>query len=160
MNSKYYAIALGAVAALALAEAVSANNLAVDWWTIDCGGEMWSTGGDLELSGTLGQPDASGVVLTGGDLLLTGGFWPAAGSAPVWCLGDADCSGGAPDFLDIEYFVAALSGEASWSAYYQDHHGGTLPACPYAVNDLNGGGVEFTDIEPFVRHLGQACNPM
>ena len=43
------------------------------WSTIDSGGVMRSTGGDLELSGTIGQPDAG--VMAGGDFMITGGFW-------------------------------------------------------------------------------------
>jgi hypothetical protein len=66
-----------------LAVVTAANSLAddfeLDWWTIDGGGEMWTTGGDFELSGTIGQPDASAAVLTGGDFELTGGFWTRAG---------------------------------------------------------------------------------
>jgi hypothetical protein len=131
----------------------------MDWWTIDGGGLMWTTGGNYELSGTIGQHDA-GVIMTGGSFELLGGFWAAGRGAPEWCLGDSNCSGGSPDFSDIEYFVAALSGDASWTARYQAHHGGALPPCPYAVNDLNGGGVEFTDIEPFIQHLGQQCDPL
>ena len=51
------------------------------WSTIDGGGETFSTGGDYELSGTIGQPDAG--EMTGGDYALTGGFWfPAAGTTP------------------------------------------------------------------------------
>ena len=29
-------------------------------------------------------------------------------TTPKWCMGDMDCSGGAPTFVDISYFVAAL----------------------------------------------------
>jgi hypothetical protein len=54
------------------------GDLAIDWWTVDGGGEMWCTGGDYELSGTIGQADASTVVMAGGDYELTGGFWPGA----------------------------------------------------------------------------------
>jgi len=43
------------------------------WNTIDSGGVMRSTGGDYELSGTIGQPDAGN--LSGGVYNLTGGFW-------------------------------------------------------------------------------------
>ena len=81
------------------------------------------------------------------------------GAGPGWCLGDSNCSGGSPDFNDIEYFVAALTGEASWVLYYQQNHGGALPPCPYLISDMNGGGVEFTDIAPFVQHLGAPCDP-
>lgn len=34
---------------------------------------MFSTGGQFELSGTIGQPDAR--TLTGGQFVLSGGFW-------------------------------------------------------------------------------------
>lgn len=43
------------------------------WNTIDGGGVMFSTGGDFELSGTVGQPDAG--TMSNGDIELTGGFW-------------------------------------------------------------------------------------
>jgi hypothetical protein len=78
-----------------------------------------------------------------------------------WCLGDSDCSGGSPDFLDILYFVEALVGEATWLDYHRTH--GQMydpPPCPYLINDMNGSGVEFTDIQNFVNALGQPCIPM
>ena len=45
----------------------------LSWHSIDGGGVIKSTGGDFELSGTIGQPDAG--LLTGGDFELSGGFW-------------------------------------------------------------------------------------
>ena len=51
------AIVCTAVAAAALGPGVADYD--VSWHTIDGGGEMWSTGGDYELSGTIGQPDGS-----------------------------------------------------------------------------------------------------
>ena len=54
--------------------------------TIDGGGAMRTIGGDFELSGTIGQPDAG--VLTGGPFELTGGFW--FGLAPGDCEEDGD----------------------------------------------------------------------
>jgi hypothetical protein len=81
------------------------------------------------------------------------------GVAPEWCRGDSNCSG-AVDFADIEFFVAALSGQASWEAYHVSQGSGQTPACPFEVNDLNGGGVEFTDVQPFIQHLGQPCDPL
>ena len=47
------------------------------WWTVDGGGGT-STGGDLELRGTMGQPDTG--TASGGSLSLLGGFWGAPGS--------------------------------------------------------------------------------
>ena len=41
--------------------------------TIDGGGVMFSSGGDFELCGTVGQPDAG--VMEGEGFTLTGGFW-------------------------------------------------------------------------------------
>ena len=42
--------------------------------TIEGGGVTHSIGGDFELSGTIGQPDA-GAIMLGPNLELTGGFW-------------------------------------------------------------------------------------
>lgn len=50
-----------------------AQNYNVDWYKI-AGGGGTSTNGVYTLSGTLGQPDASGA-MTGGNYSLTGGFW-------------------------------------------------------------------------------------
>ena len=60
--------------------------LRIDWFTVD-GGGGYSAGGALELSGTIGQPDAG--VLTGGAFELVGGFWGGTG-APEPCPGDLD----------------------------------------------------------------------
>ncbi len=69
--------------------------------TIDGGGIMRSTGGNFELSGTIGQPDAG--VLTGGDLQLTGGFW--------FELTPADCNeDGSADLVDHAAFTECLLG--------------------------------------------------
>jgi len=46
----------------------------IKWSTIDGGGGT-STGGVYAVSGTIGQPDASQQIMTGGDYSLTGGFW-------------------------------------------------------------------------------------
>jgi len=51
----------------------SAQNFAIDWFSIDGGGGT-SAGGNFSLSGTIGQPDA-GVTMTNGGFSLTGGFW-------------------------------------------------------------------------------------
>jgi hypothetical protein len=59
-------------AGMAVTQPSSAQDLLMNWWTVDGGGDMWTTGGDYELSGTIGQPDASEFVMTGGDFELTG----------------------------------------------------------------------------------------
>ena len=76
---------------LAVASAVAlTDDFDVDWYTVDGGGDMWTTGGDYELSGTIGQADA-GAIMTGGDFELTGGFWPIA--TVQFCPGDLDGDG-------------------------------------------------------------------
>jgi hypothetical protein len=50
-----------------------AQNYSIDWHKI-AGGGGTSTGGTYQLSGTIGQHDASGE-LSGGEYSLTGGFW-------------------------------------------------------------------------------------
>src|SRR5208282_603742 len=50
-----------------------AQQYSIDWYKI-AGGGGTSTGGTYQVSGTIGQPDASGA-MTGGNYSLTGGFW-------------------------------------------------------------------------------------
>src|SRR5688500_16202566 len=49
-----------------------AQNLSVDWSTIDGGGGT-STAATFSVSGTIGQPDAGRM--SGGNFTLEGGFW-------------------------------------------------------------------------------------
>jgi len=49
------------------------QSYSIDWFKI-AGGGGTSTGGTYQVSGTIGQPDASGA-MTGGSYSLTGGFW-------------------------------------------------------------------------------------
>ena len=62
---------------LALVVAIPAANAqyTVPWSKIAGGGGLQSTGGVYAVSGTIGQPDASGS-LTGGVYAVNGGFWP------------------------------------------------------------------------------------
>ncbi len=46
---------------------------AIPWFTID-GGGGYCSGGNFELEGTIGQPDA-GQPMTGGNFSVSGGFW-------------------------------------------------------------------------------------
>lgn len=50
-----------------------AQQYSIDWHKISGGGGT-STSGTYQVSGTIGQPDASGP-MTGGNYFLTGGFW-------------------------------------------------------------------------------------
>ena len=61
------------VLSLAFGLPASGQTYSVDWYKISGGGGV-STGGTYQVSGTIGQTDASGA-LTGGQYSLTGGFW-------------------------------------------------------------------------------------
>ena len=63
------AFVLGALAVLT----AHAQNYIVDWYKISGGGGT-STNGTYQVSGTIGQHDASGA-MTGGNYSVTGGFW-------------------------------------------------------------------------------------
>ena len=58
---------------LGLAFSSLGQSYSIDWYKI-AGGGGTSTGGTYQVSGTIGQPDASGA-MTGGSYSLTGGFW-------------------------------------------------------------------------------------
>ncbi|MFQ5806597.1 MAG: hypothetical protein ACE5I3_09120, partial [Phycisphaerae bacterium] len=91
MNRSVHAARRGLMlAALAAGGMALADDFTLDWWTVDGGGEMFTTGGDFELSGTVGQPDANVVVMTGGEFELIGGFWPGV---EEFCFGDFDGDG-------------------------------------------------------------------
>ena len=96
--------------------------------TIDGGGVMQSTGGDFELSGTIGQPDAG--VMAGGEFTLTGGFWF---EEPP---GDCNSTGGV-DLLDHSDFELCLSGPdvsvAGGCECFDVDHSGTVDLLDFAV---------------------------
>ena len=88
--------------------------------TIDGGGTMRSTGGDFELSGTIGQPDAG--VMEGGGFTLSGGFW--------FELQPSDCNDdGLVSLFDHETFTSCLLGPS-----------GGIGASPCPCFDVDGDG--------------------
>jgi hypothetical protein len=120
---------------------VFASDLVIDWWTLDGGGGMYSTGGALELSGTVGQPDA-GVVLTGGSLELVGGFWPAFSGADEFCYGDLDDDGDI-DLSDLATLLGAY---------------GQTSGMNYEDGDLDGDGdVDLSDLAGLLGVYGTTC---
>ena len=138
MTTKRLVTLAGAVMILALAPTAFAQDFAIDWWTIDGGGEMFSSGGDFELGGSIAQPDANPVVLTGGDFELTGGFWVVAGAPCDPC--DMDCDGIVNAF-DIEPFLDLLFDPKA-------------TPCDTCTGDVDGNGViNAFDIEPFLNCL-------
>jgi len=71
----------------------------------------------------------------------------AIATLTVWARGDTDCDGEI-GFGDINPFIVALDGEASYAAAY--------PGCHWANADINADGqTDFGDINPFVTLLTQ-----
>jgi len=113
----------------------------LSWFTIDGGGEMSTVGDDFELSGTIGQPDASTAAMTGGDFELTGGFWaiPLAETEPI--PGDLDGDGDV-DLTDLAQLLANY---------------GTTEGATYEDGDLDGDGdVDLTDLAILLSHYGES----
>lgn len=52
---------------------LGAQQYSIDWYKISGGGGT-STNGQYSVSGTIGQPDASGA-MSGGNFSVTGGYW-------------------------------------------------------------------------------------
>lgn len=75
-------------------------------FVIATGGGQVGGLGNMELSFTIGQPEASAQELTVGTFRMSGGYWPAF-VAPV-CAADFN-SDGSVDFFDYLDFVAAFS---------------------------------------------------
>ena len=70
---KNYLSLFAVAAALLLPAGALAQSYNIDWYKV-AGGGGTSTGGVYTVTGTIGQPDASGA-MTGGNYSLTGGFW-------------------------------------------------------------------------------------
>ena len=51
------------------------NGYDLSWYTVDGGGDTFSSSAGYQLGGTIGQPDAS-APMAGDGFTLTGGFWP------------------------------------------------------------------------------------
>ena len=69
--------ALAAFALVTLASSMAPAQLyTIPWYTID-GGGGYSSGGNFELDGTIGQHDA-GPTMSGGNYTVRGGFWNGA----------------------------------------------------------------------------------
>lgn len=112
----------------------AAQSFDVAWFSID-GGAATLTGGDLEMSATVGQPDAG--TLGGGGFEMSGGVWPIATPCDP-C--DVNCDG-VIDAYDIEPFIDLLVGP-------------NPTPCSSCAGDANGDNrVDAFDIEPFVNCL-------
>ena len=118
----------------------------VSWHTIDGGGASGSSasiGGTFEMSGTIGQPDASSFSLpmSGGAFEVVGGFWVVA-TPTCSCPGDM-IADGTKHGRDIQIFVNCLL---------------TPGDCACADVD-QANGVNLEDLTAFVSDLlaGTTC---
>jgi hypothetical protein len=119
-----------------------AQDFDLSWYTIDGGGETFSTGGDFEFGGTIGQPDASLTIMTGGDFELSGGFWAVGSVGPEPIPGDLDGDGDV-DLADLAALLASY-GECEGDP-------GFNPAA-----DLDGSGcVDLADLAMLLAHYGE-----
>ena len=58
-----------------------ADQFSIPWYKVSAGGGT-STNGGYTLTGTIGQPDASGT-MTGGNFAVSGGFWSLIAAVQV-----------------------------------------------------------------------------
>lgn len=140
---------VSALVALA-ASGAFAESYAIDWYTVDGGGGMGTSGGDYEVSGTIGQPDAYSAPASGSQYVVTGGFWvvglpTCTAFAPVDF--DRDCD---VDMNDFAVFESCASGPEVPREY--------TAGCEAADLDTDG-DVDQSDFSGFQRcHSGQG-NP-
>gem|GEM_PF-1750242 len=134
-------VVLVSVGALCCPESARADDdFSINWYTIDGGGAMLAAAGDFELSGTIGQLDAS-VSMAGGDFEITGGFWVGAVADP-FCFGDLD-ENGEVDLNDL----ATLLGRY-----------GTTSGMTYADGDLDDDGdIDLDDLAYLLGLYGTIC---
>jgi hypothetical protein len=128
----------------ALAGTAGAQTFDLDWYTIDGGGALLSSGGGFELSGTIGQPDAGSLSqsMTSGQFELVGGFWPVAGA----CICPGDIDG------DCQVALADLSQLLSSFGYCS----GDVGFAPAADFDSSG-CVDLADLSYLLSRFGVSC---
>lgn len=144
--------AFGLLISLTLLTPAALAQHSIDWYTIDGGGAMYTSGGGFELSGTIGQPDAGSFAspMTGGGFELVGGFWAvAAAAACPGNPGDANCDG-AIDFFDIDPFLMALFDPGTYASTFC---GGSICAVDANCDD----SINFFDIDPFINCIFSGC---
>ena len=109
-----------------------ADDFEISRSTIDGGGMTFSTGGDFELSGTTGPPDAG--IMEGGEFTLTGGFWF---EEPP---GDCNSTGGV-NLLDYDDLESCLlgpdAGVAEGCECFDVDGSGTVDLLDFAVAQTN-----------------------
>jgi hypothetical protein len=73
----------------------------IDWHKI-AGGGGTSAGGTYQVSGTIGQPDASGA-MTGGNYSVTGGFWALISAVQTPGLPNLTITLASPDSVKVSW---------------------------------------------------------
>jgi hypothetical protein len=78
---KAFVLSAVLICGLLVAGAAWASTAGYDlaWWTVDGGGQTFSSGGGYTLGSTAGQPDPG--LLTGGGYTVGGGFWGGGAAA-------------------------------------------------------------------------------
>jgi hypothetical protein len=105
--NRFHTITLFA-ASTAWSSCAMAQPFDLDWFTIDGGGGT-SVRNAIEVSGTIGQPDAG--EMTGGGFELIGGFWGVAADTQSGCDSiDFNNDGLFPDTADIDDLLSVFSG--------------------------------------------------
>ena len=133
MNRAAYTTTLLAIISLAVA---NAQDVSLDWSTLDGGGILYSVSPSFTLSGTIGQPDTD--VLVGGDFEFVGGFWP------IHCEADFDANG-----------VVNLSDLATLLAAYGARDGDPQFM---TVADFDGSGcIDLSDLANLLANYGNTC---
>src|SRR5262245_33502091 len=89
--------------------------LAIDWYSVDCGGILFATGSGFELGATIGQPDA-GSVMSGSGFELIGGFWSIEAAALPPCPGDVN-GDGIVDLADLTLLLGAFGASSGGPGY-------------------------------------------
>ncbi len=118
-TSKHCNLSILATFALIIAAGSVVGQMEIMRSTADGGGTIHSTGGNFELSGTIGQPDAG--AMAGGAFELTGGFWFAL--APTDCNED-----GSVNLIDHAALTMCLHGPS----------GGVVAGCACYDTSRNG----------------------
>jgi len=127
-----------ALAFLVTSLASVAYGIDLTWYTIDGGGTT-SGGGQFQLSGTIGQPDAG--VLVGGGFELSGGFWSPS-ATPLPCVGDID-GDNQVGLADLSVLLANF---------------GTAAGAAPEEGDLDGDGdIDLTDLSVLLAAFGAVC---
>ncbi len=100
-----------------------AQQYSIDWYKV-AGGGGTSTGGTYQVTGTLGQPDASGA-MSGGGYSVTGGFWslinivqtPGAPLLTITYIGNEAVVSWSPSETGWTLQTNANLASASWGNY-------------------------------------------